>query len=168
MTSLPPGGWTLATPGPDTAVALAALHALCFTPLPETPWSADALAAVLRLPTTIAFAALDAEGEAAGFLAGRLAGGEAEILTLCVAPDARRNGVARGLLDAFFVRIGAGVQVSLEVAAGNAPARALYRSAGFRAAGRRPGYYANGGQSVDAIVMVRSRENNGGQTNATV
>jgi [ribosomal protein S18]-alanine N-acetyltransferase len=38
----------------------------------------------------------------------------------------------------------------LEVAVGNAPAQALYRQAGFVEAGRRPRYYADGG---DALIL---------------
>lgn len=155
--------WSLAAPGPEAAGPLAALHALCFAPLPETPWSADAMRTVLRLPTTVALAALAPGGDAAGFLVGRLAGGGAEILTLCVAPPARRNGVARDLIGAFLAQIGPGTRVSLEVADGNMPARALYESFGFRPAGRRPGYYGNPSSKVDAVVMVRVVENNGGQ-----
>ena len=38
----------------------------------------------------------------------------------------------------------------LEVAIGNAAARALYERAGFVEAGRRPRYYADGG---DALIL---------------
>jgi ribosomal-protein-alanine N-acetyltransferase len=48
------------------------------------------------------------------------------------------------------------VHALLEVAAGNAPAVALYETFGFRAVGRRKGYYAH--PPDDALVMHRSLE----------
>jgi ribosomal-protein-alanine N-acetyltransferase len=41
---------------------------------------------------------------------------------------------------------------TLEVRAGNAKARALYRGFGFRVVGRRKGYYKNNGE--DAVLMT--------------
>jgi ribosomal-protein-alanine N-acetyltransferase len=44
----------------------------------------------------------------------------------------------------------------IEVAAGNAPAQALYRSLGFEPAGARRAYYqAADGSAEDALVMRR-------------
>ena len=52
---------------------------------------------------------------------------------LYVGADARRNGVARALLDAAaaFAREDGAAGLSLETTRGNAPARALYRAAGW-------------------------------------
>jgi ribosomal-protein-alanine N-acetyltransferase len=47
---------------------------------------------------------------------------------------------------------GGAVAMFLEVAEGNAAARALYGAAGFAEAGRRRRYYADGG---DALVLRR-------------
>jgi ribosomal-protein-alanine N-acetyltransferase len=49
----------------------------------------------------------------------------------------------------------------LEVAAGNEAAAALYRSAGFAAVARRPGYY----EGADALVM-RAALSGGGSESA--
>ena len=38
----------------------------------------------------------------------------------------------------------------------NAPARALYAAHGFREIGRRKGYYARSGDSVDALMLAAS------------
>jgi ribosomal protein S18 acetylase RimI-like enzyme len=53
---------------------------------------------------------------------------------LFVAPDARRNGIARALLDAAadFARSDGAAAIMLETGRDNAPARALYRGAGWR------------------------------------
>lgn len=53
---------------------------------------------------------------------------------LFVAPEARRNGLARALLDAAadFARSDGAAALMLETGRDNAPARALYRAAGWR------------------------------------
>lgn len=80
------------------------------------------------------------DGELAGFVAFQLHADEqsGEILLLGVDPDFRRRGVARALLDHTQDRLrDAGMKVvSVETSggedgAGDAPARALYESAGF-------------------------------------
>ena len=71
------------------------------------------------------------------------AGGEAEILTLAVAPAARGRGLGRALVTAaarHAVAMGANA-FFLEVEEGNAPALALYAGLGFLQVGRRSGYY---------------------------
>lgn len=81
--------------------------------------------------------------------------GEVQILNLVTHPEHRRQGHARRLLARLFACAGArGIaRVTLDVRRGNSAALALYRSAGFRAVGVRPGYYS-GGQE-DALLMDR-------------
>ena len=125
--------------------ALAALHARCFTGRPR-PWSAAEFAELLH--TRGAFLL----EEPAGFLLGRALAGEAELLTLAVAPEARRTGLGRALTQAFAARASAlhAEAAFLEVAADNVAARTLYRSCGWLEAGLRRRYY---GPDVDGIVM---------------
>ncbi len=133
--------------GPAEAAALAALHASAFAP--PAAWSAPAIAGLLTTPGVAAL--LDAAG---GFLMLRTAADEAEILTLAVAPAARRRGVGAGLLAAAQALAAArGAQrMLLEVAEANTAARALYRAAGFHEAGRRRAYYEDG---TDALLLAR-------------
>lgn len=136
--------------GPETATVahaavLAAIHATAFPP--RERWGADAISLQLALPGV--FALLDPRG---GMVLARVAGDEAEILTLAVEPRARRQGVATALLARILAeaaRRGAGAML-LEVSVGNAAARALYRRAGFVGIGRRPGYYPDGS---DALIL---------------
>lgn len=89
----------------------------------------------------------------AGFAAFQLAGGEASLDTLAVAPALRRRGVGRCLLRAALEALaaqGAGC-CFLEVRLSNAPAIALYQSLGFAAVGRRPGFYR--APAEDALIM---------------
>jgi len=134
-----------------TPEALAELHAQAFTTPP--PWSAAAFAATLARPECFVLS------EPGGFLLASVAAGEAEVLTLAVAPLARRHGVARRLVAGFLaVAAARGAQVALlEVAADNRAALALYRGAGFAEVGRRHGYYRTPeGQAIDAVVMTRA------------
>ena len=132
------------------AVALAEIHAAAFPP--RERWGADAMALQLALPGMIAL--LDPRG---AMVMARIAADEAEILTLAVAPEARRQGLARALLaEAARHAAAAGASaLFLEVALRNTAARALYAGAGFAEVGRRRRYYADGD---DALVMRRILE----------
>jgi len=134
-----------------TPAALARLHAAAFTR--PRPWSAAEFAALLDSPGSFLIA------HEAVFVLGRAIAGEAELLTLAVDPARRRQGAGRRLvadIEAEAARRGATVAF-LEVAADNAPARALYRAAGWAEAGRRPGYYRDGcGAAEDAIIMAKA------------
>lgn len=127
------------------APALALLHAAAFPP--AEAWGADAIGLMLGMPG--AFGLWRPE---AGLVLARAMAGEAEILTLAVAPAARRQGLARALMAAALAGAAArGAEAMfLEVAAGNAAARALYAGLGFEEVGRRRRYYANG---EDALVL---------------
>jgi ribosomal-protein-alanine N-acetyltransferase len=127
---------------------LAAIHAACF----PDPWHAQAIDDLLAIPGTFAFA-----GDG-GFVLARTAGGEAEILTLAVSPQARRLGTGSRLAQAaadHAFQLGAGA-LFLEVAAGNRAARALYRRLGFAEAGLRKGYYTQGREKPEDALVLRS------------
>jgi len=131
-----------------TPAAMAMLHATCFT-VPK-PWSEADFESMLSLPGVFLQLA------PGGFLLGRTVLDEAELLTLAVDPARRRQGLGRGLVLRFgaaAIQRGA-ARGYLEVAADNAAAIALYRSAGWQESGRRKGYYrAHGGHGVDALLM---------------
>ena len=89
-----------------------------------------------------------------GFILSRLAANEAEILSVAIAPAWRGRALARPLLDLHLRRLaGLGVRsVFLDVDKSNAPARALYKRAGFHEVAQRQGYYAGG---ATALVLRR-------------
>lgn len=123
------------------AAPLAALHAACF----DQPWDAASLRNLLCAPGAFAFHHPD------GFVLARVAGGEAEILTLAVAPKARGKGLGRALLCEAIAKAGeAGADAMfLEVGRDNPAALALYRGLGFTDVGLRKAYYRGG----DALVL---------------
>ena len=142
------------------AEALAAIHAAAFPPGEQ--WEAGAMALQLALPGGFGFIATTSGATTSGATTGgaaagglvlaRVAADEAEVLTLGVAPDARRMGLGRALLHramAMAMARGAASMV-LEVAEGNEAAGALYGASGFVAVGRRRRYYPGGG---DALIL---------------
>lgn len=80
-----------------------------------------------------------------GFITARIAADEIEILNLGVAPDERRRGVAKALLQAA-LKWGTENQARrafLEVRASNSAAIQFYEAFGFQSAGRRTNYYTS-------------------------
>lgn len=128
---------------------LAAIHAACFTEAPR-PWSAREFAILLADEAVLLVSESD------GFALGRIAGPEAELLTIAVLPEDRRRGLGArllALLEAELVRRGA-EELFLEVSEPNGPARALYARAGFAEAGWRRGYHRTAaGAAIDALVL---------------
>lgn len=125
------------------APRLAALHETCF---PDSPWDEAYWQDAVMLTVV--------EVAEQGLCQLRVAADEAEVMTICVAPEARGQGLGRMLLRAAAARAhGAGAdRLFLEVAVENASARSLYAKLGFKAVGLRKGYYAAGG---DALVLAR-------------
>ncbi len=76
---------------------------------------------------------------------------ELQIMVVAVHPDCRRRGRGRRVLRALLqkARQHGAQQATLEVAAGNTAALALYAALGFRSQGRRCRYYRNG---EDALI----------------
>lgn len=150
---------------PLLAEEAAALQAAAFAGL-ERPYSAAEITALADGRTGFLIAAHAAApglpaGIApplAGFVLFRTAGGEAEILVIAVAPADRRRGFGAALLAAAEEAAAArgAARMILEVAEGNAPARALYARAGYAPAGRRRNYYRRpDGRREDALVLAR-------------
>ncbi len=137
--------------GPAHAAVLAAMHGLVF---PHEPWNEAAFATLLQQPGALALI----QGQD-GFLLLRAVLDEAEILTLGVLE--KRRGIGAALLHEGLCRLRAGGVrvVHLEVAASNAPARALYEKQGFMQSGLRKAYYHDGG---DALMLCLKLDPPGG------
>jgi ribosomal-protein-alanine N-acetyltransferase len=140
----------IALVGAEAAVALAALHARAF----DRSWSASEISTMLANPNTFA---LLASGDAPqGFAIAWAVAGEAELLTVAVAPEARRLGVGATLLLGIIeaARRHGARRLHLEVADDNTGAIALYRKLGFADISRRRGYYRRADREpADALVM---------------
>lgn len=138
---------TVRPASPADAGLLSKLHGLSW----PRPWSTAAFTAIIRDPGQLALIA-----DPSGFAVFQRAADQAELTMLAVAPEARRSGLARILLQAGADQLFAqGVTaLFLEVGASNAGARALYASLGFTEVGLRQGYYPTvAGGREDAVVM---------------
>lgn len=125
------------------AEAMAAIHAACFA----KGWSANEIGQFVAAPGCLSLiVSLSREQTVQGFLIARCAGDEAEILTLAVEPNHRRQGLARAILAAAIaaLRKAGAKRLFLDVEAANESARGLYQSLGAVAVGRRPRYYEHG------------------------
>ena len=140
------------TPDPESARNLCRIERAVNA---NSAWSAEDYAALGSPPET---AILADDAVERGLLLLRFAADEGEILNLVVVPEARRQGLARALMDegiALARELGK-KRLFLEVATDNAAALALYRSTSFKEIGRRKAYYRRpDGTRVDAVLMAR-------------
>ena len=120
-------------------------------------WTRSQCAGILPMPGVSLTVARSDDGETAGFSLCRTVAGDGELLLLAVAPKFRRRGIGWALLERFMedARDDGCSRLHLEVRDGN-PAIAMYRAAGFEAAGRRRKYYrGRTGGEFDALTFTR-------------
>jgi len=137
------------------ARAMAFLHGVCFSELER--WNAQSFEGLLALPTTLALG-LGGRFGLSALLLVQNADPESEVLTLCVAPTARRSGLASQLIEAVLKMLGqrGTARIMLDVAADNQGALDFYAAHGFQEDSRRKDYYRRGTQPrVDAVLMSR-------------
>jgi [ribosomal protein S18]-alanine N-acetyltransferase len=134
---------------PADAARLEELERRCF----GDPWSQASFREALQSPWSFGLWAAGGDDEVLGYLIARDVAGSGEVLNLAVAPESRRRGIARALLEAGLSALAArgADEVFLEVRESNVGAQELYRSLGFRAVGLRAGYYRH--PKEDALVL---------------
>lgn len=138
---------------PDMALdffeELSALDRLC---IGTEGWSANSFREQTEAAGGIVFAAYCGNA-LAGLIAGFTASDTGEILTVSVAPEFRRQGIARMLMQAFLEQVPDEVEnIALEVRSSNAPAIGLYKSFGFEKAGVRKHFYSDPDEDADVMV----------------
>ena len=153
------GALTLVPLTEDLLPGVLELERVCFS----LPWSREAFLPELPDPACCWLAAL-LDGQLAGYAGMRTVLDEGYISNVAVAPDCRRQGIGEALVRAL---IEEGQRrrllfLTLEVRAGNAPARRLYARLGFREVGLRPGYYER--PREDALLMTHYYAEEGTRT----
>ena len=129
------------------------IESVCFK---DEAWSRDFILRFLDNQTFLTLAARTCrDGNIIGMLSSFAVCDEAEITTVAVLPEYRRQGVAKRLmstLESYLTARGV-CRMLLEVREGNAPARALYAALGFKEYSRRRGYYTS--PREDAVLMEK-------------
>jgi len=132
----------------DHVVQIAELEKLCF----RDPWSERSISSELTNPLSLWLVALDG-AKIVGYVGSQAVLGEADMMNIAVDINYRRQGIARNLVERLVTALrNNGVHsLTLEVRAGNEPAKALYAQLGFAQVGRRPNYYRN--PKEDALIL---------------
>jgi ribosomal-protein-alanine N-acetyltransferase len=117
------------------------------------PWSPEVFNSELALRKGRLYRAAWAGEQLAGYIGFMIVNDEAHMTTIATAPAFQRAGVATTMIvdGVRTLRTGGVRHISLEVAANNEPAQALYRRFGFAPVAVRKNYYPVTGQ--DALVM---------------
>lgn len=132
-----------------------AIMTSAFSPCFGEAWTRSQCAGILPM-RGVSLTLAESDGVAVGFSLVRAVADEAELLLLAVDQTAQRRGIGHALLDHFIgaARADGAHRLHLEVRDGN-PAMALYRAAGFVAAGRRRNYYHGPqGEAYDAVTLL--------------
>jgi ribosomal-protein-alanine N-acetyltransferase len=135
------------------AASLTAVEEACFSrPLNETQ-----ISSLLRGENTVFLAVWEGE-RIVGSVWLQTVLDEGYIGNVAVLPAFRRQGIADALLSALDdLAEERGLRfLTLEVRAGNHPARCLYEKHGYLPAGFRPGYYS--APKEDAVLMTKEFE----------
>lgn len=126
--------------------------------LPHMGWSREGMERMLALDTSWAFGGRDEKGKLLGFILIQVVVDEAEILSIAVRQEGRRQGVGSELWHTAMAHMkNAGVRhVFLEVAPHNNPAVSFYTHHGFMIKGQRQGYYTQeNGKKIPALTMYK-------------
>lgn len=143
---------TLRRATPADLADVAAMERVCY----PDPWPASAFATLPDNPRVFFAVVRDERNRLAGYAVAWHVMDEGELANLAVAPEGRRQGTGRALLDAMLAdAMARGTkELYLEVRESNAAARRLYHLLDFEEVGRRRGYYRS--PTEDALILRRT------------
>ena len=146
----------IVTMAPEHVSEIAALEAATFS----LPWDEASIRAELDNPLALWLVAEDeaGKGEAKpvlGYVGSQTCFEDADILNVCVAPAARRRGIAAALMRELEARLAprGAERITLEVRASNLPAIRLYEGLGYTQVGLRKNYYEK--PREDALILQK-------------
>ncbi len=130
---------------------IAALEKLCFS----DPWPVEGIAPELTNPLSFWLVAMDGD-TLAGYIGSQSCVPDADVMNVAVAPDYRRRGIARQLIESLVWQLQQRevTRLTLEVRASNGAAISLYESLGFGQVGLRKNYYRN--PREDALILQKT------------
>jgi ribosomal-protein-alanine N-acetyltransferase len=118
----------------------------------ESAWSAESIASQLDKTDSYCAVAVDEE-TVVGYIAFEAILDEGSIVELAVAPEFRRKGVGKKLVELMLTSCSGVKTICLEVRASNTPAKALYEAFGFEPISVRKNYYDD--PREDAVIMIK-------------
>lgn len=135
----------------DDIAEIAEIERQCFS----DPWSENAFEDELNNPLAVYLVAHD-DGRCTGYCGFWSVAGEGGITNVAVAPEYRRRGTGRALIEkmidtALELKLSL---LTLEVRASNTAAQSLYEKYGFEKVGIRPNYYQN--PRENAWIMTKN------------
>lgn len=128
---------------------IANLECLCFS----APWSEKAITETMEREESV-FLVAEEDGKIVGYIGSYYCHPEGYITNVAVAPEMRRRGVGRALIEELVSR-GEKLSLSfwtLEVRESNEGAIALYSSLGFEKVGRRSRFYSNPEEAAELMT----------------
>ena len=127
---------------------IAALEQICFS----DPWSEKSIAGELENSLSL-WLVCEEDGVVLGYVGSQTVLGETDMMNVAVSPEARRRGIAQGLISALVEELKhqGSHCLTLEVRASNVQAIALYGKLDFIQVGRRLNYYRN--PKEDALIL---------------
>ena len=130
------------------AAAVAQLETVCFS----DPWSEKSIASEVHNPLSYWLVA-EENGCIVGYVGSQSVLDAADMMNLAVAPEYRKKGIGRKLVNALTEHLQANgvIALLLEVRVTNEDAIRLYTKLGFIQVGRRPRYYRN--PTEDALIL---------------
>lgn len=141
---------------PATAIDLPVLVSLDKEYFPYSPWPIEQFRAELTGKTR-KFLVAEAAGQIIGYAGAFLpsVGGEADIMTVAVAPEFRRKGIATSFIKELeeWAKSRGADSMMLEVITTNKSAISLYEKLGYQKLNIRKNYYGYGN---DAQIMKRT------------
>ena len=130
---------------------IAALERAAFS----LPWDEASIRAELENPLALWLVAEGEDGTVQGYVGSQTCFEDADILNVCVAPEARRRGIAAALMRELELRLApkGAERITLEVRASNLPALRLYEKLGYAQVGLRKNYYEK--PREDALILQK-------------
>ena len=128
---------------------IAELEKACFS----APWSERAITETMQGESV--FLVAEEDGKTVGYIGSYYCSPEGYITNVAVAPEMRRRGIGRALIEEL-IRRGRELSLSfwtLEVRESNEGAIALYSALGFEKVGERKNYYSN--PTENALLLTK-------------
>ncbi|MDR0968597.1 MAG: ribosomal protein S18-alanine N-acetyltransferase [Holosporaceae bacterium] len=132
--------------------SLAEVHKKCF----DDGWSAESFFNMLS--SDVFFGFVYEKSSIDGFIIGKIVCDEVEIITFCVIPQFRNQGIGGALIKRVhnYAASRSASKIFLEVAEDNAAARKLYENLGYKKIAERKEYYNTKEGQKNATVMEKA------------